>query len=243
MAITVYNTVNGWTNVTGVLAANTGGASGTQFSAVTVGTTGAVTWTTTNAIQGSTLVYNLASGATADQNILKWTSGTLTDTPQQAWFRFYIRFSALPAATLVAMAFFASDDVTTIGSLVITTTGTIKMWNTSSVANTTSTTALAANTWYRLEGFILSSATVGQTELKIYKTIQSNRPDETNTSPATEAQSGSAIQSVHYGGLVNTTSYTIQVAGLGWSDVGYMGPLVLPPYNNRQQAARLASII
>lgn len=200
---------------------NTGSTAGNYFDTLSKGTGTNIEFSTAEVAHGS-LSYNFFTTSTSATVSAKWIA-SITDTPVQAWSRFYLYMPSLPAATQI-MSTMSDTSGTAIGSVAITTSGAVRMLNTSGGTISTSTTTLATGAWNRLEYFMISGASTGQTEVKIFTSPDSTTPAETNTSGATQSMNGNDHARVLYGLNVNSTSYSIYMDSIGWSDAGYIGP-------------------
>ena len=114
---------------------------------------------------------------------------------------------------------------TRAADLVINANGTLSMRDASGTVQVTTTNTVPNNAWYRVEGYIISSASAGQVELKLFNTPDSVTPTETQTSGSALNTTGGAMNQVRFG------LATGGVSGLTWwmDDVavsvsGYTGP-------------------
>jgi hypothetical protein len=132
-------------------------------------------------------------------------------------------------------------NVTTLcGALTLLTTGTIRSTNTGGGTVSTGAATVAANQLFRLEGFLIGSATVGQIEWKLYTDPEGLVPAETITStavqntlnPVTLVRFGQSAGGVANWGPVNFDD-------VGASDVGYMGPTWTRPAYQQRRTVRI----
>lgn len=215
------NSFEGGTNGTTLTTGNTGGASGNAFDAVNIGTGAANTFDNAQAAHG-TLSNKVSTTATVSSCYDEWN--TSMGTLSQVWFRGYYYFTANPAATVRLWSCLVTS--TTCAAVRVTTTGTLQFTNTGGTVILTSTATVPLNQWFRVEGFVIGSATVGQMEMKLFKTADSSTPDETDTSTAVQNTSGSP-NTYRFGvtsALANAGPYWMD--DLGLSDSGYIGPAV-----------------
>ncbi len=221
MATLTQNFENG-TNGTTVTPANSGGGSNSAFDA-TAGppSGGTLAYSNTEADTGS-LALKVATGTTAGACLVQWQASVGTQT--QIWFRVYLYFTANPSSNLGVVQIL--NGASQCAELFVLSTGQLRMVNAASGTITTSTAAIPLNQWCRVECMILASTTVGQTEVKLFKTAQSTTADETNTSAATQVLAAQ-ITRVYFGlvnaGLANVTAYYLD--DLGVTSVGYLGPV------------------
>jgi hypothetical protein len=170
------------------------------------------------------LDYEIATGATATTAYLQWSTA-LGGSYSQLWFRAYLYIPAIPAANQRLLAFFDSGNALCASVVLVSTTGKLRMQSSAGGTITTSTTSAPAGALFRIEGYVTFSATVGQTELKIFLTPGSTTATETNTSTAVQATGnlGASIRFGQSGG--NTASYgPYYFDSLGVSSAGYIGP-------------------
>lgn len=221
----LLNSFEGGTSGVTVSAANSGGASGNAFDVVTIGTGGTFAFSSAHAAHGS-LSASVGTGGTAAATYVTWS--TSIGTPAQVWFRMYLYFPSLPSAAtrLFTVLNTGSSGVVKFG---INTNGTIFTQNVSGATITTSAASIPTAAWFRLEGMALLSATVGQTEVKLFTSADGTVPAETDTStPSQDTLSGSP-GSYLFGpaaGVANQGPFWMDDVGL--SNTGYIGPVVVP---------------
>ena len=88
----------------------------------------------------------------------------------------------------------------------------------------TTTNTVPLSTWFRVEGYVTSSATVGQVELKLFSTPDHTTPTETQTSSARRTRSA-APQPGRYGlATGGTAGVTWWMDDVAVSVTGYIGP-------------------
>jgi hypothetical protein len=209
----LYNTFEGSTSGTTISTSNSGGASGDLFDTVNIGTSATLTFDNTHAVHGS-LAASVSTPSVAASSYVLWSSGSLGGSPTQIWFRVYLYFTANPAHTFTV--------VQSGGLIQITTAG--KLFAKDSASGTLSGTAtIPLNQWFRVEGFMTASATVGQIEMKLFKTADSTTADETDTSPASlNVSTNSSVRFGVTGAFASIGPFWMD--DLGVSTTGYLGP-------------------
>ena len=217
---TLCNCFDGIANGTTVTTGNSGAASGAAFDTLTIGTGATLAGSTTHtAHNGSSL--KVATSATAASSFVQW--GTSLGTVSTCYFRVYGYFTANPSATTGIARFAASSGFA--GAFQVSTTGHVLFIDSGSVTQLTSTNAIPLNTWWRLEGFITGSATVGKAQFKcFFGGLDTTTATETQTSPATLNTAGQ-VTNVRFGqsaSLSNIGPYWIDDIGVTTS--GYLGP-------------------
>lgn len=216
----LLNSFEGGTNGTTISAANSGGSSGNAFDNVSVGLNATLTYDNAHAAHGG-LAGKPATTSSSTTSIVVWSTSMGTKT--QLWFRMYVYLTANPAAII---GIWRPLNVATQCSMLEITTGGLLRWvNTSSATILTGAVAVPLNQWWRVEGFTLCSATVGQVEYKLFKTADSSSPDETQTSAATQNTS-TQITQTQIGLTNNSTSQALWMDDLGLSSTGYIGPVL-----------------
>jgi hypothetical protein len=221
-AITLGNSAEGGSSGTAVTAANSGGSSGNAFDNVNVGTGATGIFDSTKAAHGG-LSYAFATGSTASLARVQWTTSMGTQT--QVWFRAYLYFSADPAATVRVVN--QDQGHTACSVVVVLPSGKLQVRTGSAGTQTlTTTNTIPLNQWFRIEGYVIGSATAGQVELKLFKTADSTTPDETETS-APNINTYGAMDTYNFG--ISTTTANVAEYwedDIAISNAGYLGPAV-----------------
>jgi hypothetical protein len=220
------NSFEGGTNGTTITTGNSGGASGNAFDVVNNGSGATTAFDSTRAAHGS-LSCQIATSATSANSYVQWN--TSMGSQAQVWFRLYLYFTANPAAN-TRIAQFGSGSAGAF--LRLTSSGTIAVVNLNGGAVITTTSAsIPLGTWFRVEGFVLMSATVGQTELKLFTTApDAPVPSETDTSAASLNLGAATISGFLFGvatAQANVAAYWQD--DLGLSNTGYIGPVQSVP--------------
>lgn len=150
-------------------------AAATSWQAVSLGA-GAAIYSNSSPAVGT--LSGKFSTSSSSQVYASWTTehGTLADH----YGRFYLKTSVVNA-TRVYASFYQSATLTAY--LYSDATGHLGIDDKASGFQVM-TTALSANTWYRVEYHLVHSATVGQFEIKLFSSIESATPTETLTSTA-----------------------------------------------------------
>jgi hypothetical protein len=222
---TVLWNAEGGSNATGITIGNSGGASGTAFNAVTLGSGATAVYD--NAQARGTLAAKLATGGTAADCALEYS--TPIGTQSQAWFRGYFYIPSNPATSHRLID--AYDSATTLCFAVyLLTDGRLQTANTVGGTIQTMTGTVPLNTWFRIECMAIGSATVGQVEVMRFDSADSATPTETITSAATQNTRGT-FNSYRFGAAGDPlpASRTIWVDDIGVSTTGYLGPAVSVP--------------
>src|SRR6266705_2584070 len=174
--VTLRQSHEGGTNGSTVAISDPQAPGDTAYGLVTVGAGSSVTYDNAHPAHGS-LGCHIVTGATAAQDYAAWT--TAIGSPSQAWFRQYLYFSALPSANHRVFAFLSSG--TGCGSVLALTTGKLRFVDTAGVTIFTTAASFPIGQQFRIEGFVIFSATVGQVELKMFTaSADAVTPDETD---------------------------------------------------------------
>jgi hypothetical protein len=140
------NTAEGGTDGVDVTTANSGGASGDAFVTVAGGATGALTFDSGHAHNGSlSYLMNLATAVACTMDMSDTAAATYS-------IRCYIYLNAYPSAAIQGPVGIRSAANASIGRLNMSATGQLQiLLGTSNNTSAFSTSVLALNTWYRLE--------------------------------------------------------------------------------------------
>lgn len=149
---------------------NTGGTSGDFLDNVSVGTGATVAFSTAQAAHG-TVSMNAVTTGTSSLAYAGWTLASVASD----FSRTYCRFASLPSAQQLFMRYLSSGSQSV--RVNVTTTGTIEVRNAANTVVGTTTSAISANSWFRVELSVTFSATVGAVTLRLYLT-----PDSTTIS-------------------------------------------------------------
>lgn len=232
----VTNTAEGGADEVTVTEANSGGASGTAFSVVTTGT--GVTNVADNAqAMHGTYSYRQATGGTSAQAMLTWDS-TALGNPSRLWGRCYIRCASFSTARSFLRV---RSTATQILRLQITTSGTIELRNTANTVVATSTAALSANTWHRIEFDARPGASVSNA-FRIYTGDSTSLTEEV---AASSNYSGNTVANeVSWGNAASGTNLpTIWFDSLLANDTGWPGPLATAMAPPPAPARRLGALL
>jgi hypothetical protein len=228
--VTLAWTAEGGTDQTDVTVANSGGASGDAWQTVQTGTGAIKRYSVAHDHSGS-LGIEFATGATATTPTVGWNTNIGIQT--EVWFRQYIYFTANPALEPRILHIHDAAGSTQRCSVSVRPDGLLQMLNSvgSTAVGDRTTIAIALNAWNRVEFHAILSATVGQYEVKLFKTdpeatVITGPPDNELVSSAATQNLGGAGGTYRFGisgtPLANVASW--------WSDdmsvstVGWIGP-------------------
>ena len=221
----VSNGFEGGTNGTTASTGNTGGPSGTAFDNVTIGASATLTFDNTQVMHGS-LAAKFVTPASAVNCFVMWQTPLFGSggSSGQVWFRVYCYLPSLPASSALGLVRFRNSG-TLCGGISINASGKVLTLNAAGATQTTSTAAVSAGSWFRLEGYCIGSATVGQIQVQIYTgaAVDSVTPTETDTTAATLNTTG-VINQLLFGNPSSLASFTVWCDDLGGSTTAYLGP-------------------
>ncbi len=224
---TLTNSAEGITpSGTTVSVANSGGASGNAFDAVTVTSAGQTCASDNAHVSHGALSIKFATGATAAGTFVRWNTSMGTQTT--IWFRLSAYYTANPASSVRLWNATASG--VSCGSILVTSTGKLLFANSAGTTILTSTNSIPLNAWFRLEGFLTGNASTGQLEFKLFLSRDAATPDETQTSAATQATTGPPTDYTYVNGGTSVANFgPIWVDDFGLSSTGYLGPVLESP--------------
>jgi len=151
-----------------------------------------------------------------------WQNNTPANTGQ-LWFRAFFYQAAWPGTAHQLL--WLGVGGTTSADVIINTNGTLAMRNAAGTTVFTTTATVPNNAWYRVEGYVTSSATAGQCELKLFSTPGSATATETQTSAATLNTTGGNLSQVRFGlATTGVTGLTWWQADCAASASAYIGP-------------------
>jgi len=218
------NSFEGGGDGTTLTTGNTGGASGNAFDLVNA--SGGREFDTGITINDA--VSALLTGGVTESPFLRWDS-TSWPGASEVWFRMYFRASdPTPATNMVIAAFKEANGSTTGCDVRLTTEGRIQL-RAPFTERYLSTYAMSANTPVRLEVHVVSSATVGRIEARLFYGANLNgaTPDESFGSASTNWDTGDGtVAAVNFGCCTSPgqAGYTITIDGVALSDEGWIGP-------------------
>jgi hypothetical protein len=216
---TLTNNFEGGSSGTTITTGNSGGTSGNAFDVVQIGASATDAYDNTRAAHGS-LSCKIATPAGATTSYNSWT--TSMGSQSQVWFRLYLYFTANPPANHRVLQLLSGGSAA--AGVIVASNGKLLVVNAAGSSVTTSTATIPLNAWFRIEGFVIGSATVGQTELKLFTSADSTTPAETDSSAATQNTTGT-LDTYRFGVAVSVASVgPFWMDDIGLSAAGYIGP-------------------
>lgn len=217
----LLNTFEGGTDGTTITQANSGGASGDAWSvAPIIGTGVSLTFSSLQAAHGA-LAMRIAQPATPASTRVEWDAlGALTGN---VFFRTYLHLPTLGQIVFGGVRTNAASALSAEIFLDATGHVTVHQASGATIATLTGATAVTAGTWVRIEWRILSSATVGEFEWRLYASADSTSITETKS--ATGLALGANTSEVRWGQVTNTTANLVSYHDdLAVSTVDWLGP-------------------
>lgn len=200
------NSFEGGSDETTLTTGNSGGTSGNAFDSVSVGT-------------GATLVFDNAQAApslgsfslrtsTGGTSALAYASWTLASVTTD-YCRGYFRFTSLPSAQQNFIRYLSAGSQSL--RVNVTTGGLVEVRNAANSVVGTTTNAITAASWFRVEMFTTFSATVGAIVLRLY--LSANSTSITETLNLTSLALTASASEVRWG-VGSAMSNAVQV----WTD-------------------------
>ena len=176
---TVLNSFDGGVNTTTITAVNSGGASGAAFDSVTVGSGGTLAYDNTQAAHGS---LSAKVAFTSGQGVFFYWRASIPASQPTYWWRAYVYVTGNPGGNLRVVNVTAAASAM---SAFMNASGNISVtYGSGGTSFVTFAAAVPLSAWFRLEGFVTLSATVGQVSCAQYNSMDSATPTETHTSTA-----------------------------------------------------------
>ena len=222
--IQLTNTFEGGTNGTTISTGNSGGLSGNAFDVVNVPASGTVAFSNAEAAHGS-LSGELAT-TTAGSPYVAWSNSM--GTQNQVWFREYLYFTANPGSA--QRVFEPNSGGTAGGGVMVGTSGKLLTVDSSGTTETTSTNSIPLNAWFRIEGYVIGSATAGQVQVALFDSPDSTVSTEVNTT-AGNLNTGGPLTVYRFGHGDGSTIANLGpfwMDNIGLSNAGYLGPSINP---------------
>lgn len=213
---TITNTLEGGTSGATVTPANSGGGSGTAFDNVV----NAPTYNNSSPING---LMSLLFSGTTNQNVT-WIA-TLP-AGSTGYSRIVGKMSALPGANASIMEFRKANGTSIGTDIRVTPTGGLQI-RPAQVTQITTADILTAGTLFRIEIHLVSSATVGHVEGRVYvgANVWGSTPDLTFGNMTTNYNTGDGtIGGFATGWIVTPTGNpTLRLDEIGYSDTTWLG--------------------
>ena len=137
--------------------------SGNAFDGASVSGAGAtITYDNTHSAHGGLASKRVYAAGVACSSETDWS--TSMGAQSQVWFRFYTYVTAYPtAATRIYQ-----NHGTGLTYLTLTTAGKLYQVADTTAPSVITTASVPLSAWFRVEGFVISSATAGQHEIKLF---------------------------------------------------------------------------
>lgn len=226
-ALVVTNGAEAGVTGTAVTAAGSGGGPDTAFTTVTTG--GTFNFSNAHFAHGS-LSYLCETGASAATNVAAWGSGVLSTSPASLYGRVSVYLPSAPG-NLVQMCKFIAG-ATQVGRVVINTSAEVELIDSGGTVRYTSSTSLELGVWNRIEFHMVSSASVGVLQLRLYTAGVDNISPDEDSGPITGLNTaGGAVTTVQVGILAPVANVVIFYDDLALDDTTWNGPAGTNPPN------------
>lgn len=220
------NSAEGGSNGTTVTTANSGGASGTPFDLVSIGSGGSIAYSTTEAMHGtcSICVANAAGVLTY--------FGFSGYSATQLVTRFYVRFDTLPGANGPVRLCDIRTGSTSVTRVVVDTGNHLVLQTNNGGTTLKVFSPLSVGTWYRIEVATTNGTSAGTISMDYYLG-DSTTPVETGYA-TTSANTGTTanLTQVYYGSAAGpAAALTLYLDDIAVQDgtLTYLGPALVPP--------------
>lgn len=223
------NTFEGGSDTTVITTANSGGASGDAFDAVTSNTANYAKFSTTQAFQGTKsgkFNGDVTEGLTCHADY--WQPSTTTEV----WARFYVYLTANdPVGTRLLESRTAADGVT--GGLTLQSGGLLQLRDSAgAITAKVTTNAVPLNSWCRVEYRVKADGgtSSGEVEVWLYTDPNATSPAAGDNQLATGRVTGANVDRIRVGwpNGSNGTGIVWYCDGLAFSSAGKLGPLAAP---------------
>lgn len=182
----------------------------------------------TQTIQG-TLSCKINLGATANSGGVGWDQNSIVTATTTAYTRFYFRVESLPSTNARWVMFADSGGVNALAVIVLRPDGKLDLADAGIVGRATSTTTLTTGQWYRIEAKIISHATTGSLEVKLFvgSNVEGSTPDET-VAFTNQNTNGAGLQYLNVGSTNAVSNFSMWVDAVELNSTGYPGPFAPP---------------
>lgn len=217
MALPLSNTFESGQPTNTVITVANSAVGGDAFDLVNQTGTSTVKFDSTN--PRGTLAYRLLTDGSGSNGFVQWKAAI--GSPTEVWGRVYWRFPAVPSVAARNVGFYTSAGAY-MDSIGLLNSGVVRVSD-KAFGSTDTASALAVNTWYRVEFHLLCSATVGVIEANVYV------GDSTSlfTSAArTNVDTGTGLGEIDFGvaGGGAPVSFTLDHDDINVNATGFPGP-------------------
>lgn len=217
------NTAEGGSEDAAVTAANSGGASGNAFNAVTVGGAGAITYDNEHVAHGNR-AFKIVGDVTS-LVYMTWTSSL--GTVPEAWGRLYLYLTGVPGG-IIGIVRLRSGGAQ-VARITVSAGAQIQLRNSSNATTATVGTAVATGQWTRIEWHCLALASSGDLEVRLHNDADSSTPTDSASDTAMALLDN--LDEVHMGHHNVSPASTIWMDDLQVNTTGWPGPaLVSSPH-------------
>lgn len=218
MALPFANTAEGGVNAATVTTSDTG--SGDAFSAISIGASATLAYSTTFAASGSASIKFTQAASPGAVTYFGWDVGSITEI----WGRCYIYRTANPTGSGMLFARAELSGTGACGFIDMNTSGQLRVWDSASTVSGFST-AIDLNAWNRVEFYVKTAAGTGVVEAKLFKgaNLETNVPTEVVT--LSSAQTRANMTHFYFGEWwVSDNSGVCYFDNLAVNGTGYPGP-------------------
>lgn len=245
MALPLENTFEGGTDTTTITTANSGGASGNAFDAVSLGANSTVEFEAAEAGHETMGAEFRQNAATAGNAQLEWRTASV-GSALEIWGRVYFKLPTLPTTNAIRLVnVYDTDNATRVAVFNLTTLPRLRVANGTPASNTTGSITLSTSTLYRAEFYAKAgTAGVAVATMRVYAGESETLIEEVTRQTDAGGTNCGAIRFGHEAlGLTNGTDpYIYYLDSIEVNATGYPGPIDLggAPTETRLPGRRIA---
>jgi hypothetical protein len=203
-------------------------AGDTKFGVVTTTGTATGTVSSADAAHGTKCMECVQTSTTSSTEFGTWSGYTATS----AAFRFYFKVTTLPGSNVVIMRSFNNSAVRWLSVQVNSLNKLVLQLTNSDTTVYTSTSAISANTWYRVEGSVtMGNASNAVVNFKYYVGDSLTSVDAGLAITNGNTGTGTQMADFRFGIVSSTIAFTLRMDDLAVNDgtTTFIGPSLTPP--------------
>lgn len=214
-----WNTAEGGSDGTTVTTANSGGSSGDAFDSVVINGVGTLAYRSAHAAHGG-----LSYGVNPDISQLCYVQWSTTIGTQTDFYgRCYLYLTANPSSNTINLLRFLNG--TALAAAVrVSAAGKLQAIDAAGTQQGGTTAVVSLNTWIRIGWHVVTNATTGSIEVKLYNTPDSLTPTETLTLTGLNTNTQATVYRFGMAVLAGVDFPEFFIDDLGITTAGYPGP-------------------
>ena len=220
--VQVSNNFSGVGDGNTLTTGNSGGSGNTAFDVVSIGTSHAAISSSEQQIRARNSL-KVSLGATSGSAQFGWNPTTITGTPNTLYAQAYLYVTANPSANINLIRFSTGGTTTAVGTLVLLTTGFLRLTNSAVATVATSSNQIALNQWVRVQLKGIGNATTGALECNYFNNAALESATPTETFGGTNTNTGGTSVDYARFGIINpqTNQGPVYFADVDVRDTGY----------------------